>query len=115
MFGPYPYFDAAAIGGTNTVRLGRENRYAGDASVYANAELRLALARQVLGSSFDVGVFGLADVGRVYLEGESSDKWHSAAGGGAWVSVLEPVNTLSIAWARSEQRTAFYLMIGFGI
>lgn len=113
--GPYPYFDAAAIGGSNNVRLGRENRFAGDASAYGNAELRLALAHQVLGASFDVGVFGLADVGRVYLEGESSDKWHPAAGGGVWVSILEPVNTLSISWARSEQRTAFYLMIGFGI
>src|SRR5262249_16624705 len=45
MFGPYPYFDAAAIGGTGTVRLGRENRFAGDASVYANTELRLTLGR----------------------------------------------------------------------
>jgi hypothetical protein len=115
LFGPYPYFDAASIGGVGTVRLGRQNRFAGDAAVYGNSELRLTLARQVLGSSFDVGVFGLADVGRVFLEGEHSEKWHPAAGGGAWFSLLQPVNTVSIAWARSDQRTAFYLMLGFGI
>jgi hypothetical protein len=115
LFGPYPYFDAASIGGVGTVRLGRENRFAGDAAVYGNAELRLTLARQALGSSVDLGVFGLADGGRVFLEGEHSGKWHPAAGGGAWFSLLQPVNTVSVAWARSDQRTAFYLMLGFGI
>jgi hypothetical protein len=115
LFGPYPYFDAASIGGVSTVRLGRENRFAGDASVYGNAELRLTLARQVLGSSVDLGVFGLGDVGRVFLEEEHSTKWHPAGGGGVWFSLLQPVNTVSVAWARSAQRTAFYLMLGFGI
>ena len=32
IWGRYPYFDAAFIGSATTVRLGRENRYAGDAS-----------------------------------------------------------------------------------
>lgn len=114
-FGPYPYFDAAFIGGTETVRLGRRNRFGGDASVYANSELRLALLRGVLGSSIDLGVFGLADAGRVYWADESSTKWHGVAGGGFWVSVFQPRNTVSVSWARSEQKTAFYLMLGFGI
>jgi hypothetical protein len=114
-FGPYPYFDAATIGGIETVRLGRHNRFAGDASTYADTELRLALLRGIFGTGADLGVFGLADVGRVFFAGESSTKWHAAAGGGAWVSVFQPANTVSLSWARSEHRTAFYLMMGFGI
>jgi hypothetical protein len=43
IWGPYPYFEAAYIGDAGTVRLGRDNRYAGDASAYGNAELRLGL------------------------------------------------------------------------
>ena len=35
-------------------------------------------------------MFGLADVGRVFLDGESSDRWHAACGGGIWLSWLEP-------------------------
>ena len=114
LWGPYPYFDAAFIGGNGTVRLGRENRYAGDASTYATAELRLVLGRVFLGVPGDVGVFGLADAGRVYLEGEDSRMWHGAAGGGVWVSVLDRTNMMSLAIAKSEERTALYFQAGFG-
>src|SRR5256885_6103365 len=38
--------------------------------------------RRPLVSAGDVGVFGLADGGRVWVTGESSDRWHGAAGGG---------------------------------
>ncbi len=114
VWGPYPYFDAAFIGGNSTVRLGRENRFAGDASSFATAELRLSLGRVFLGAPGDAGVFGLADAGRVYLKGEDSRKWHGAAGGGIWVSVLDRSNMISLAIARSEERTALYFQAGFG-
>ena len=96
------------------MRLGRENRYAGDAVVYAGAELRLFLTKFFLLLPGDFGVFGLGDVGRVYLEGESSDRWHGAAGGGIWFAFLGRANTLSMAVARGEERTGFYLRAGFG-
>jgi hypothetical protein len=115
VWGRYPYQEAAYIGGASTVRLGREHRYAGDASLYGGAELRLFLTSLMLVVPADFGVFGLADVGRVYLEGESSDKWHGAAGGGIWLSFLDRVNTISIAVARGEERTGVYVKVGFGI
>jgi hypothetical protein len=62
----------------------------------------------------DVGIFGLADVGRVFLEGESSDTWHSAFGGGVWLGFLSRANTLSAAIAKSKERTRLYLQAGFG-
>ncbi|HEY8256047.1 MAG TPA: BamA/TamA family outer membrane protein [Gemmatimonadales bacterium] len=114
VWGTFPYQESAFIGGNSTVRLGRENRYAGDASVYAGAELRLFLTKFFLLLPGDFGVFGLGDVGRVYLEGESSDKWHGAAGGGIWFAFLDRANTLSMALARGEERTGFYLRAGFG-
>jgi outer membrane protein assembly factor BamA len=114
VWGQFPYQEAAYIGGNSTVRLGRENRYAGDAAVYAGAELRLFLTRFYLFVPGKFGVFGLGDVGRVYLEGESSDVWHAAGGGGVWVSVLDPVNTISLALSRSAERTGVYFRVGFG-
>lgn len=114
VWGSYPYQESAFIGGNSTVRLGRENRYAGDASVYGGAELRLFLTKFFLLLPGDFGIFGLGDVGRVYLEGESSDKWHGAAGGGIWFAFLDRANTLSMALARGEERTGFYLRAGFG-
>ncbi len=114
LWGEYPYFEAAFIGDRNTVRLGREQRYAGDASAYGSAELRLRLTRMTLVVPADVGIFGLADAGRVFLEGESSDEWHTAFGGGVWLGFLSRANTVSVAMASSKERTRVYLQAGFG-
>jgi hypothetical protein len=91
----------------------REDRYAGDGSAYGNAELRMRLGRFFALLPGDYGVFGLADVGRVFLEGESSDVWHTGVGGGFWFAFLEPANTISVSLARGDGRTAFYLRAGF--
>lgn len=114
LWGRYPFFEAAFIGGASTVRLGRVNRYAGDASAYGSAELRLPVARVTLVLPADFGVFGLADGGRVFLEGESSDKWHSAFGGGIWLAYLDRANTISAAVAAGDERTGVYVQAGFG-
>ncbi|MBA3258542.1 MAG: hypothetical protein H0T68_03625 [Gemmatimonadales bacterium] len=114
VWGRFPYQQAAFIGDASTVRLGRHNRYAGEASLYAGAELRLYLTDFFLLVPGDFGIFGLGDVGRVYLDGESSDRWHTAAGGGLWASFLDRANTLSLALAKSSERTAVYFRAGFG-
>ena len=114
LWGAFPYFEAAFIGDPSTVRLGRVNRYAGDASVYGSAELRLALARLQIVLPADFGVFGLADAGRVFLEGQPSDEWHTAFGGGLWLAFLSRAHTLSLAAASSEERTGIYIQAGFG-
>jgi hypothetical protein len=40
--------------------------------------------------------------------------WHHGMGGGLWVAVLKPENTVSLAFARSEGATRVYLRAGFG-
>ena len=114
VWGDFPYQEAAFIGDPATVRLGRQNRYAGESAVYGGAEVRLRLGAMNLFVPGEFGVFGLGDVGRVYLEGESSDTWHAAGGGGVWLSFIERVNTISVAVARSEERTGVYVGAGFG-
>jgi hypothetical protein len=114
VWGHYPFFESAFIGGPSTVRLGKVNRYAGDASAYGSVELRLSLARLDLVLPADFGVFGLGDVGRVFLAGESSDRWHAAGGGGVWFAFLDRAFTFSLAVAKGEERTGIYLQAGFG-
>jgi hypothetical protein len=114
LWGDYPFFEAAFIGDKNTVRLGRENRFAGDASAYGSSELRLFLARANLVVPTDLGVFGLADAGRVFLAGEPSSTWHTAFGGGVWLGFLSRASTVSVAVAASEERTRIYVQAGFG-
>jgi hypothetical protein len=114
VWGEYPFRQAAFIGDPSTVRLGWQNRYAGDASLYGGTELRLRLSGHNLLVPGDFGIFGLADVGRVYLDGEQSDQWHAAGGGGIWLSFLERANTMSVAVATSSERTRVYVGAGFG-
>jgi hypothetical protein len=114
VWGRFPFQEAAYIGDASTVRLGRQNRYAGEASVYGGSELRLFLTKFYFLAPADFGVLGLADVGRVFLDGETSDRWHAAGGGGIWASFLDRSYMLSLSLAKSSERTALYLRIGSG-
>jgi hypothetical protein len=124
VFGDYPYMEAAAIGGgglgigalgeaDHTVRGFRARRFIGDASVFADADLRLRISRITLVLPGDWGVMGFADTGRVWLEGESSDTWHTGVGGGIWISLLNYRSTLSTGIAHSKEANMFYLTGGF--
>jgi hypothetical protein len=111
-WGPYPFFASAFIGDAASVRLGRQHRYAGDASLYGNAELRLRLTDFFVILPGEIGIFGLADAGRVYFSSETSDRWHTAFGGGVWLSLLQYTTLLHFAIAVSDERTGFYLGTG---
>ena len=111
-WGNYPFFDAAVLGGSSTLRGWRQERFAGDASVYGNAEFRFFLTKFFLLLPGDLGAFGLADAGRVYVSGESSDTWHSAFGGGLWVSFLGRGNTMSVSMAHGREGNGFYFRSG---
>lgn len=113
LWGHYPFYDAAFVGGASTVRGWREQRYAGDASVYGNAEIRLFLTKFFFLLPGDLGAFGLADAGRVYRAGERSDIWHSSLGGGLWAAFLGRANTLSVSYARGREGSGFYFGSGF--
>lgn len=98
-FGDVPYFQAAFIGGSRTVRGLPQGRYEGNQAVYGNLDLRLRVSRVQFVLPWDFGVLGLADVGRVFVTGESSSTWHPSYGGGVWVAVLDGsfVANLSVA------------------
>jgi hypothetical protein len=114
LWGTYPFHEAAHIGGPATVRGFREHRFAGDASLYGSVELRLFISKFYLLLPGDWGIFGLGDVGRVYLSGETSDRWHGAVGGGLWFAFITPSSTVSLTWARSVEGPLIYARAGFG-
>jgi hypothetical protein len=115
----YPFFAAASIGGggflsgADSVRGLFPNRFIGDSAVYFNGELRLYLSRFFVALPGEWGLFGFGDVGRVWLAGESSDRWHGSWGGGLWIGLLSRSNALAFTVAQSEERTAFCVRAGF--
>ena len=68
---------------------------------------------QMLALPGEWGLFGFGDVGRVWLDGESSDKWHTSWGGGIWIGILARTNSVAFTIAQSDERTAFYVRAGF--
>jgi hypothetical protein len=113
VWGTFPFHESAFIGGGSSLRGWGEQRFAGEASLYGNAELRIFLGRFLLVLPMDFGLFGLADAGRVFADGEDSDEWHTGLGGGLWIAPVERKYTLSLAIAHSEERTGVYLRSGF--
>jgi hypothetical protein len=116
VWGRYPYYEAAMIGGAETVRGLRRQRYAGDASAYGQAELRQRLFDFKVLVPIDVAVFALADGGRVFLDGEDSNLWHHGLGGGLAFTFLRPDYTVSIAGAQGsdDDKIRIYFNGGFG-
>ncbi len=115
----YPFHNAAAIGGggvfsgQDAVRGFRPNRFIGDSSLYANADLRLYLSRFFVALPGEWGIFGFGDVGRIWLDTESSDTWHSSWGGGVWIGLLSRSNAVAFTFAQCDERTAFGIRAGF--
>lgn len=78
--------------GRGNLRGYRRDRFAGRSSAYQNTDLRLKL------TSFksylfpgDIGIHGFIDNGRVWMDGENSDTWHTSYGGGIWISPFHSI------------------------
>jgi len=88
LWGDFPYFDAAFLGGTEAFRTEYKQRWAGDASLYGTSEVRYPIAKFPLLVPVDFGALGFVDAGRVYVNGDSPGGWHTAMGAGFWAGFL---------------------------
>lgn len=124
LWGSFPFFESAFLGGPGAVGSGtsignlrgfRKNRFAGETALFGNSELRLVLARIKLLFRGELGVFGIADAGRVFYDGDppGADQWHASFGGGFWLSLLKRRHTLSLAVVNGDDLTGVYLRAGF--
>jgi hypothetical protein len=125
VFGTYPFFEAAFLGGKTpfgalepgsgaAVRGLPPQRYAGDGSLFGGADLYLSLVNTKILVPGTLGLTGFYDTGRVFLEGETSNKWHYGYGGGIFFTTPARHNLVSFVVGRSEGNTAYYVRAGFG-
>ena len=112
-FGDPAYFQMMSIGGTQILRGYHTNRFVGKTAVYHNFELRLKLfdfTSYLLPGT--VGLIGFNDLGRVWLPGESSNRWHDGYGGGVYIIPVE-LFLIQAVVGFSEEGTLPYITAGF--
>ncbi len=123
VWGTFPFHESAFLGGpgliagdasNGSLRGFRKNRFAGEASLYGNSELRLVLAKIKFLVPGELGLFGAADAGRViYSEDpDDADSWHTGIGGGLWLSFLQRLQTFSVAAVSGDDLTGVYVRAG---
>jgi hemolysin activation/secretion protein len=113
VWGDYPWFEAAFVGGSKSLRGYRKNRFAGDASLYGSVEARLWLFKGRLIAPGRWGVFALTDAGRVSLQGDSSGGWHTSYGGGIFFQMFTLNTVFHAAVAHGDEGTRWYVDYGF--
>ena len=114
VWGTFPFQESAFLGGLGTLRGYRDQRFAGDASVYFNSTLRLHLAEVFALVPSNIGLVGIFDAGRVWLDGVSEGDAHFGYGGGVYFAPLKnPKNAVVVAAASGDDGMLFYFQLGF--
>ncbi len=107
------FFQLMYLGGKQTMRGFHSNRFAGKTALYNNLEMRLKL--------FDfnsyllpgtVGLIAFNDLGRVWLPGERSSKWHDSYGTGIYIVPAQLVVIQGVI-GFSKEGSLPYISIGF--
>ena len=111
-----PFYKFASLGQTENLRGYYRNRFSGDASLYYNTELRLALGQLKNGFlPFYYGVFGFYDQGRVYYQGASPGGWHRGYGAGFYLAPVVETLALSVSYQKSAESSLVQFGLGFRI
>jgi hypothetical protein len=109
----FELYHAAQLGGGENLRGFRKERFTGKYTVYQNTDLRLLLGK--FKSSFiplRYGITGGFDYGRVWVEDDTSSKWHNSVGGSFWVSGLETF-TANLGYYGSSDGGRIAFVLGF--
>jgi len=109
----FDFFNANKLGGRSNLRGFRRTRFYGRSSFYHNLDLRLKLFsfRSYIFPG-QVGILAFHDTGRVWLDGENSDTWHTGKGVGLWVSPLKSL-VLNFNYAFGEDENLPTFSLGF--
>lgn len=114
VWGRAPFAELPFLGGSHTLPGYVKRRFLGETAVTGAALLRWRIAPVHIVADLNLGLHGLAVVGRVWHEGETSNAWHPAFGGGVWINVPELERTVSLTYVRGTGGSgALYADLGF--
>lgn len=107
LWGKYPFYAAANLGGRENLRGYSFKRFSGDASLFGQLEIRKELTEIKLILKSKMGLFSFLESGRVYAVNENSKKWHPSYGAGLFLDYLNSALILNSYVAFSPEDTIF--------
>ncbi|HMS64278.1 MAG TPA: BamA/TamA family outer membrane protein [Ignavibacteria bacterium] len=113
VWGNFPFYESMFLGGANSLKGFSRERFAGDAVVLGETEIRFGIAKVnlLVPGVFGISVFGGA--GRVFLDSEDSKVWHSSFGSTLWISYLSRMFNVGVTVAKSDE--GLNVFIGSGL
>jgi hemolysin activation/secretion protein len=112
-WGKLQFYQYPDLGNNTNLRGYRNNRFRGKSLFYHNIDLRMHLFdwdNNV--APMGIGLVGGYDYGRVWLEEESSKRWHRSQTIGIWFNVLDVI-ILQPHYSFTEERDLFSFKLGF--
>ena len=109
----FEFYHGAQLGGASNLRGYRKERFIGKYSAFQSSDVRWKIGD--FSSGILPGTYGISggfDYGRVWLENDTSDKWHNDFGGSFWISGLETF-TLNAGYYASDDGGIISVLFGF--
>ncbi len=112
VWGDFPFYESMFLGGANSLKGFSRERFAGDAVVLGESEIRVPIGRVNILVPGMLGISFFGGTGRVYLSGEDSKRWHSSYGSSLWITYLERTFNVGLTVAKSDEGFKFFFGSG---
>jgi len=113
IIGKYDFFQAVTVGGEGQLRGFALQRFSGRTAFFHNVDLRIKILdseNQTIPVSG--GITPGFDYGRVWIDEDQSDRWHTSYGATFWIAPLDYI-ALSVAYFRSSSSNRLTVRAGF--
>jgi hypothetical protein len=108
----YEFYHAASIGANDGLRGFRNQRFTGKTAYYQNIDIRYKFNKINTGVlPINLGVFAGFDYGRVWVENDPSNLWHTSYGGGLIFSIYDLMSA-KLGIFSSNEDTLFSFGLG---
>jgi hemolysin activation/secretion protein len=102
------FFQYNSIGGSQSLRGFQRDRFRGNSALVSSNELQLLFDARTHLFNGKMGLIGLYDIGRVWMNGEESKTWHDAYGGGFLIAPFNKIMA-SLTYAVSQEGGQFHV------
>ena len=110
----FEFYQGASIGANDGLRGYRNQRFTGKNSFYQSTDIRWNLRKLKTGVlPLNIGVYGGVDYGRVWIEGDDSNRWNNSIGGGVFFNGANMI-TGNISAFNSDDGLRLSFRLGFG-